>query len=252
MNRSQALFLAILVFAFGTFIPNSNASVFEPYFRNYSSKHGLPSSRVYQIKQDSKGFIWMATDNGICRFDGNRFKNYTRSNGLCVNTLFGIHEDEQGLVWFYSYSGEVIYYDHSLDSIICPSFNDQLKDFTFGSILNGMFTTENTIYVYDYNANVYKIDRKTYDVSISRANKHVILNVFDRSNFIFGYSKTKDLNKFCLNLTGSGLDKKIESDIDISTQPFTLPSSAYDSLSQSYILRPSIVYSDMIYLRMNY
>ena len=42
-------------------------------YRNYSTIDGLPSSTVYHCLQDSAGFIWFATDKGLCRFDGSDF-----------------------------------------------------------------------------------------------------------------------------------------------------------------------------------
>jgi ligand-binding sensor domain-containing protein len=47
------------------------------YLKNYSTPDGLPSSRVNYLMQDSKGFIWIATDKGVSRFDGQHFKNFT-------------------------------------------------------------------------------------------------------------------------------------------------------------------------------
>ncbi len=42
-------------------------------YRNYSTINGLPSSTVYNCVQDSAGFIWFATDKGLCHFDGSDF-----------------------------------------------------------------------------------------------------------------------------------------------------------------------------------
>jgi ligand-binding sensor domain-containing protein len=42
-------------------------------YRHYSTIDGLPSSGVRNCVQDSAGFIWFATDKGLCRFDGSDF-----------------------------------------------------------------------------------------------------------------------------------------------------------------------------------
>ena len=54
----------------------------EPGFKLYTSKNGLVGNQVLGIKQDSKGFLWLAMTNGVSRFDGLKFKNFTKNNYL--------------------------------------------------------------------------------------------------------------------------------------------------------------------------
>ncbi len=56
-----------------------------PYFRHLTSKEGLPGSTVYSITQDSSGYIWMGTENGICRFDGVRFRKYSTPSDRSIS-----------------------------------------------------------------------------------------------------------------------------------------------------------------------
>jgi len=42
--------------------------------QNYTADDGLPQNTVFSIVQDSIGFIWMGTEAGVARFDGNNFK----------------------------------------------------------------------------------------------------------------------------------------------------------------------------------
>ena len=58
-------------------------------FVNYGSAEGLPSGSVYAITQDSDGFLWVGTRNGLCRFDGSHFnvwKEFGRVNALAVDS----------------------------------------------------------------------------------------------------------------------------------------------------------------------
>lgn len=82
----------------------------QPALRNYSVDDGLPSSEIYHIIQDSKGYIWMATNMGVSRFDGRTFKNFDVQNGLPENTVFEIYEDEIGRVWFISFPFQLSYF----------------------------------------------------------------------------------------------------------------------------------------------
>lgn len=73
--------------------------------KHFGVEEGLASNRVYTAFQDSKGFIWLATTNGVSRFDGKTFKNYTSNNGLPDNDIFDINEDALGRIWLSCYNG---------------------------------------------------------------------------------------------------------------------------------------------------
>ncbi|HKK39433.1 MAG TPA: two-component regulator propeller domain-containing protein, partial [Cryomorphaceae bacterium] len=81
---------------------NKNASVgiFE-----FGEDHGLPGSIVTAMMEDSQGMIWIATDYGICRFDGEYIETYdilderfTGAQTLAVSML----EDRKGRIWIYT------------------------------------------------------------------------------------------------------------------------------------------------------
>ena len=82
-------------------------------YRNFNTLHGLPSSETFHAIQDSKGYIWFATDNGVSRYDGYQFVNFDISNGLVNNTVFDIYEDWKGRIWFIALSGRLCYYENN-------------------------------------------------------------------------------------------------------------------------------------------
>ena len=49
---------------------------------HYSTEDGLPGATVYRLAQSKEGYIWIATDYGLSRFDGHRFTNYDSELGL--------------------------------------------------------------------------------------------------------------------------------------------------------------------------
>lgn len=69
-------------------------------YTHYTTKEGLPSNHIYHTIQDSKGFIWFATNRGITKFDGVKFKNFTTKNGLPNNDIWKLTADHQGRVWY--------------------------------------------------------------------------------------------------------------------------------------------------------
>lgn len=48
--------------------------------RNWSVNEGLPQVSVYDIAKDSQGYLWLATEKGLVRFDGHSFKTFSREN----------------------------------------------------------------------------------------------------------------------------------------------------------------------------
>ncbi|WP_420151289.1 hybrid sensor histidine kinase/response regulator transcription factor [Spirosoma sp.] len=67
---------------------------------------GLPQAFVPAILQDRAGFIWMATRDGLCRYDGNHFKVFQPSTdtkpGISSSSLFGLGLDQKGHIWILS------------------------------------------------------------------------------------------------------------------------------------------------------
>ncbi|HYV93790.1 MAG TPA: two-component regulator propeller domain-containing protein [Chitinophagales bacterium] len=80
-----------------------------PQFQHLTTDDGLPSNNIYDIFQDSKGFIWISTDDGVCRYDGIQFTTYKHngndSNSLVNNIVQSIAEDQDGNMWFGTENG---------------------------------------------------------------------------------------------------------------------------------------------------
>ena len=67
--------------------------------RSYTIENGLPDNGINKIYQDRQGFIWVATQDGLVRFDGYDFLTYRREAdaeqpGLLGNDIRDIYEDE--------------------------------------------------------------------------------------------------------------------------------------------------------------
>ena len=71
--------------------------------RLYTSGSGLPNSQIYSIYQDSRGFIWIATENGLARFDGMDFDTFnfdrTNPNSIASDFVLTVIEDSFGKYW---------------------------------------------------------------------------------------------------------------------------------------------------------
>ncbi|TNF25167.1 MAG: hypothetical protein EP314_07005, partial [Bacteroidetes bacterium] len=63
------------------------------------SESGIVGSQINGICQDRLGYIWVATNSGVSRYDGKEFKNYHKRDGLSENHCSAIYCDSNGRVW---------------------------------------------------------------------------------------------------------------------------------------------------------
>lgn len=145
-------------------------------FRHYSVNDGLANSTVYYIFQDSKDFIWIATESGVNRFDGNKFELFTMDNGLSDNEVLQIHEDSSGRIWFLTLNGKLSYFFNE------TFFNTTTDPWLKKSIGNGSLTSfyEDSLSRLWFSTNQNRLiqidaDRK---IHIFSSSDHSLLNAF--------------------------------------------------------------------------
>ena len=98
------------------------------YFKKINTQNGLSHNKVNCIIQDQRGFIWMGTDDGLNRFDGQYFTSFRHQpnnpSTISGNIITDLLEDEQGKIWIATADGGLTKYDHRLK----PA--EQFKQFT--------------------------------------------------------------------------------------------------------------------------
>ncbi|UTW66706.1 histidine kinase [bacterium SCSIO 12643] len=94
----------------------------------------MPSNETYDVFQDSKGYIWIGTDNGVVKYDGHTFISYNTKHGLKDNTVFRIQEDSNGRIWFMTYSKKLYYLENN--RILPYKFNDKIIN-SISNLLSG-------------------------------------------------------------------------------------------------------------------
>lgn len=90
--------------------------------QHFSIYNGLVQRTVSDIVQDSKGFIWFSTWNGLNRYDGYTFKNYKAYPGdgctLTSNRILRIVPDQQNNIWCQTYDARVYLFDSHQEKFI--------------------------------------------------------------------------------------------------------------------------------------
>jgi hypothetical protein len=112
-----------IVFAFGCSlgwgqpIDQSRAAHLDPdlsldqyLYREWSMEGGLPSDRVSDIVQTRDGYLWLATENGLARFDGLKFTVFNRANtpALATNKITTLCEGRDGTLWIGTLQGGLV------------------------------------------------------------------------------------------------------------------------------------------------
>jgi ligand-binding sensor domain-containing protein/class 3 adenylate cyclase len=72
---------------------------------------GLPISNVRDLFHDSRGYLWIATDLGVMKYDGKNLSVFSKKEGLSGNLVWGIYEDSKGNMWFTTLDGGITKYD---------------------------------------------------------------------------------------------------------------------------------------------
>ena len=122
--------------------------------RNYTTADGLPSNHIYKCLQDKKGFLWVATENGLSRFDGQRFTNFTMKDGLPDNDILDIFLDTTGNIWMTPFSKKPAYFDTKTNQIINETTAPDFAKISGTSILSGRALKNGEVAFYDANGKV--------------------------------------------------------------------------------------------------
>lgn len=157
------------------------------------SENGLSQNTVHDILQDSKGFIWFATEDGLNKYDGYNFTVYKNSQedeySISDNFIWTIFEDRSGVLWIGTNSGGLCKFDREKERFI--SYKNNPSD-TNSLTLNNVRTicedregyiwvgTENGLDRFDREKNIfvhYRHDPK----NIYSLSNNVVLAIFEDS-----------------------------------------------------------------------
>ncbi len=76
-------------------------------FRNYGSEQGLRNEAVTSLSQDRTGFLYVGTEDGLFRYDGERFLRLGIAEGLPSDSITVLHATRQGSLWVATQKGLV-------------------------------------------------------------------------------------------------------------------------------------------------
>src|SRR5215211_6061851 len=80
----------------------------------YTVNDGLVSNHIRRIIQDSEGFLWIATWEGLSKYDGNKFTNYSNGNGVSFDLINDLMETKDGRIYIAENNGNIDIIQHGL------------------------------------------------------------------------------------------------------------------------------------------
>jgi signal transduction histidine kinase/ligand-binding sensor domain-containing protein len=158
MNRKKTgIIFCFLMCAFCTYSQHFNK------VNEYSINEGLPSNHLYDIEQDKDGFLWISSDNGISKFDGNYFYNYSIKDGLPSNDVLQVIVEKNGTLWVNCFNQCPAYFDQKSNRFVSLNSNKQVNEICKSFISFNILP--NGIRFYGSKGSFEVIDKKTKNVS---------------------------------------------------------------------------------------
>lgn len=143
LNRVMRVFL-LLVFVFLS-LSFSFAQLSNIRFDLISIEDGLSQSTPNAILQDSKGFIWIGTQDGLNLYDGHKFRVFHNDPddtlSLCDNFIHAILENGDGSLWIGTENGLNLY-DRKQNKFYPINFNEKNKDTKRSNIVYSLLLDE--------------------------------------------------------------------------------------------------------------
>ncbi|WP_130735731.1 histidine kinase [Flavobacterium sp. J27] len=176
----------------------------DPIALKLTEKEGLPDVEFYDIIEDSTGFIWLAADKGLYRFDGKEYVQFSHSKkrGLSV---FGLKFDPKKQLWCNTISGQFFYIKNEKLELFLDLKNElkgELAEFFF--LDEALFIFSNSVLI---SVNLLTKERKeiklpvTFKYPVIRAPFLVNNKIYFTANdFIFSVSKTNSVEKISQKL----------------------------------------------------
>ena len=128
---TRVILVAVLIF-------NCIRGGAQPFrFEHLTSSDGISQSEVYAFLEDSRGFMWIGTLDGLNRYDGYNIEVFNTDrndpNSLSNNTIRSLKEDHLGRVWIGTDEG-LNYYDPATELIYQVKINSSMPNISVWSL----------------------------------------------------------------------------------------------------------------------
>ncbi len=141
-----------LVFTFYLFTPFFSFSQNQSLkFEHFGTREGLSQINVNCIIQDTRGFMWIGSRNGLNRYDGYKFITYRydskNANSISNNMITDLAEDSKGNIWIATQNG-LNRYDRNTGTFTRYTHDDHNKNSISSNIINRIkFDSDGSLWI---------------------------------------------------------------------------------------------------------
>lgn len=162
---------------------------------NLTNKFNTENSKIsgnfiFNLVEDKSGYVWIATQNGVSRFDGKNFFNYTTRDGLPSNDVLQLIIDGHGVLWVNCFRQPPAYFNVKKNQFVTVT---NAKIDKLSSNLNSYFVNERGNIVVSFSTEyIIEIDKKSKV-------KFFIYNTVTSNNNVFNIAykpKTTNLESY--------------------------------------------------------
>jgi ligand-binding sensor domain-containing protein len=171
--------------------------------RNFGVRDGISHPFTYTINQDSRGYIWIGTGEGLCRFNGTEFNTDISQDSLSREVAGTSFKDHTGDLWFGYQSGNIARYSGSHFETINTGI--ELK----GSITGFAELDKNNLLASTLNQGVVVVNRATGKAVKLSGTQSMICTSLAVKNDILLLGTTDGLSMFTLDRKGNKADNLV-------------------------------------------
>lgn len=175
----------------------------ELLFNNISRNNALPSKECYHVLQDEKGYIWIATELGLCKLDRDDIQIFDRKNGLPEAAVY-VLKNYKGKVWMVTSKNRILFFENNKlqEHPLSSKYQAKLKPFNLTYSVN--FSPK--LLLSSFFGGTIAIDtvRKTVERTNTAINNEYLfmLNKDGFYPFISHSTNIKTIIKVVINLSG--------------------------------------------------
>ncbi len=154
--------LLLCIICFGGF---SRAQVNDINLEHILTDKGLSQNTIHCILQDSHGFLWFATEDGLDKYDGYNFKVYKNdprdSGSISDNFIWTMFEDREGTLWVGTNSGGLCKFNRESETFTRFKHNpDNPESISYNNIRAILEDREGNLWVGTEGGGLNELDRK--------------------------------------------------------------------------------------------